>query len=209
MPAGILPTFEITASSPNSVCAAASADVTCRRCGISRTTLRLWLRRYRLEDETGLVGRSRRPKRSPRQKVFAEQRDQILSLRRERNLGARRIQIELRLRHEFELSITSVQKTPEKASGAPLRKPRRSPAPKRYSRPIPGDRVQMDTMKIVPGVYQYTAVDDCTRFDLAMAALWQSRKENNGPSAAVAADRPMGANLMLGAQKARTKLKTK
>jgi transposase InsO family protein len=141
-----------------------SAGVTCRRCGISRPTLRLWLRRFRLEGEAGLVGRSRRPKHSPRQKVFAAQRDQILSLRRERNLGARRIQSELRLRHEIELSITSVQKILDNASVAPLRKPRRSPVPKRYSRPIPGDRVQMDTMKIVPGVYQYTAVDDCTRF---------------------------------------------
>ena len=35
---------------------------------------------------------------------------------------------------------------------------------KRYSKPIPGDRVQIDTCKIAPGIYQYTAVDDCTRW---------------------------------------------
>ena len=29
---------------------------------------------------------------------------------------------------------------------------------------IPGDRVQLDTCKIAPGYYQYTAVDDCTRY---------------------------------------------
>ncbi len=34
----------------------------------------------------------------------------------------------------------------------------------RYERPVPGDRVQMDTCKIGPGVYQYTSVDDCTRY---------------------------------------------
>lgn len=34
----------------------------------------------------------------------------------------------------------------------------------RYERLIPGDRVQMDTCKIGPGIYQYTAVDDCTRY---------------------------------------------
>lgn len=29
---------------------------------------------------------------------------------------------------------------------------------------MPGDRVQMDVCKIKPGLYQYTAVDDCTRY---------------------------------------------
>lgn len=32
------------------------------------------------------------------------------------------------------------------------------------ARLIPGDRVQLDTCKIAPGCYQYTAVDDCTRY---------------------------------------------
>lgn len=27
-----------------------------------------------------------------------------------------------------------------------------------------GDRVQMDTCKVAPGIYQYTAADDCTRY---------------------------------------------
>ena len=31
-------------------------------------------------------------------------------------------------------------------------------------RPITGDRVQMDTCKIGPGLYQYTSIDDCTRY---------------------------------------------
>jgi Integrase core domain. len=34
----------------------------------------------------------------------------------------------------------------------------------RYNRPIPGDRVQMDVCKIAPRIYQYTAIDDCSRF---------------------------------------------
>lgn len=37
---------------------------------------------------------------------------------------------------------------------------------KRYSRPVPGDRVQMDTCKIGPGLYQYTAIDDCSRWQV-------------------------------------------
>ncbi len=37
---------------------------------------------------------------------------------------------------------------------------------KRYDRPVPGDRVQMDTCKIRPGLYQYTAIDDCSRWQV-------------------------------------------
>ncbi len=35
---------------------------------------------------------------------------------------------------------------------------------KRYEKSIPGERVQMDTMKIGEGLYKYTAVDGCSRF---------------------------------------------
>ena len=35
---------------------------------------------------------------------------------------------------------------------------------KRYSRPVPGGRVQMDVCKIAPALYQYTAIDDCSRW---------------------------------------------
>lgn len=34
----------------------------------------------------------------------------------------------------------------------------------RYERSIPGERVQMDTTKIASGIYQFTAVDDCSRY---------------------------------------------
>ena len=49
-------------------------------------------------------------------------------------------------------------------------------SPKRYSRPIPGDRIQTDTMKVAPGVYQYTAVDDCSRF--RVLAVYSRRTAN-------------------------------
>lgn len=64
----------------------------------------------------------------------------------------------------MELSITSIQKVLAGAAVPPLRKPRRSHPAKRHARPVPGDRVQMDTMKVAPAVYQYTAIDDCSRF---------------------------------------------
>jgi hypothetical protein len=41
----------------------------------------------------------------------------------------------------------------------------------RYSRPVPGERVQMDVCKIGKGIFQYTAVHDCPRYRvLGMAA---------------------------------------
>ena len=73
--------------------------LTCRRCGITPPTLRKWLRRSEEQGEAGLVSQSRRPQHSPKQKVFAQEEDWSIELRRERNLGARRIQQELRRLH--------------------------------------------------------------------------------------------------------------
>jgi transposase InsO family protein len=144
------------------------AGLVCRRCGISRPTLRKWLTRFRANGEGGLVAQSQRPKHVSNQKLFRKDRVLILKLRRQRNLGARRIQTELRLHHEIDLSITAIQKVLKQANVTPLVKSRRVAKPKRFSRPIPGDRVQMDTMKVTAGVYQYTAVDDCSRFVLGV-----------------------------------------
>ena len=41
------------------------AGLTCRRCGISRPTLRKWWRRYQAQGGTGLQSVSRRPHSSP------------------------------------------------------------------------------------------------------------------------------------------------
>lgn len=137
--------------------------MTCRRCGISRPTLRKWVQRFELHGLEGLESRSSRPKSSPRRKVDDQLRRTILDLRASKNIGARRIQIELGLDGTW-LSRTTIQKTLDHADVKPLRRPRRTAQPKRYERPIPGDRVQLDTMKLARGVYQYTAIDDCTRF---------------------------------------------
>ena len=49
------------------------AGLVCRRCGISRPTLRKWWRRFQSEGEAGLIEKSRRPHRFAAQKVFADQ----------------------------------------------------------------------------------------------------------------------------------------
>lgn len=46
-----------------------NAGLVCRRCGISRPTLRKWLRRYEESGIDGLHDKSRKPLRSPNKKV--------------------------------------------------------------------------------------------------------------------------------------------
>jgi transposase InsO family protein len=146
----------------------ADAGVVCRRFGISRPTLRKWLRRYDADGEAGLEERSRRPRSSPATKVSTEVEQQILSLRRERRLGVKRIRAELRRLHSMSLSAAVIHKVlvRHELNVLPRRKRVRH-KPKRYSRPVPGDRVQMDVCKIRPGLYQFTAVDDCSRYLVA------------------------------------------
>ena len=140
------------------------AGLVCRRCGISRPTLRKWLKRYGTHGEEGLVSRSRRPQNFPNHKITEEIELWIIGLRKDQNLGARRIQNELIWLHKCKLSLASIHKVLKKYEVAPLKRPRRERRPKRYQRPIPGDRVQADTCKIRPGMYLYIAIDDCSRY---------------------------------------------
>ena len=139
------------------------AGFVCRRCGISRPTLRKWWRRFQSEGLAGLESQSRRPHNSPTVKVTAALESQILELRNSRNLGARRIQSELCRQDSISLSLASIHKVLKRNNVKPVIKFRCKKDFHRYQRPIPGDRVQMDTCKIAPSKYQYTAVDDCTR----------------------------------------------
>ncbi|MGO9138482.1 MAG: IS481 family transposase [Syntrophales bacterium] len=140
------------------------AGIVCRRCGVSRPTLRKWVRRYRESGIEGLKDRSKRPNKIPRRKVTSEYENWILDLRRNRKLGARRIQTELKRLHELSLSLSTIHKVLTRNNVQPIKRFRRKAHTKRYERPIPGDRIQMDTCKIGPRIYQYTAVDDCTRY---------------------------------------------
>ena len=144
-----------------------NAGLVCRRCGISRPTFRKWWRRYQVEGVAGLEARSRRPHRSPGRKVLAEQEELILRLRRERRLGIKRLRNELIRRHGLKLALDTIHKVLVRHGENRLERPRlRRKGTKRYSRPVPGDRVQMDTCKIRPGLYQFTAIDDCSRWQV-------------------------------------------
>jgi transposase InsO family protein len=140
------------------------AGYVCRRCGVSRPTLRKWHRRYTELGIDGLNEVSRRPHASPCSKVTEGIQELILSLRTTRNLGARRIQSELKRLHAITLSLATIHKVLVRKKANPLVTIRSKHPGRSYSRPIPGDRIQMDTKKLGPRRYQYTAVDDCTRY---------------------------------------------
>jgi len=138
--------------------------VVCLKCGISRPTLRKWWNRYQECGLKGLEEESRRPKSSPNRKVFADEERLIAELRK-RKLGHRRIQSELFRLHAVWFSTSTIHKTLHRLHQPVLNRKRAfRKVVKRYSRPVPGDRVQMDVCKIAPGLYQYTAIDDCTRY---------------------------------------------
>jgi hypothetical protein len=74
-------------------------SVVCRRCGISRPTLRKWLKRYGESGGAGLKDRSRRPRTCRPVKRTEALLQQVLDLR-QRRLGTRRGQGELLRLHD-------------------------------------------------------------------------------------------------------------
>lgn len=153
------------------------AELVCLRCGISRPTLDKWLRRYYRHGEAGLKSLSRRPGLSPRKKITPQHEQWILELRK-RRLGTRRIQNELKREYECALSRQTIHKVLTKNKVKPLVATKRvRKSFKRYEKDLPGERIQIDTCKIAPGIYQYTAVDDCTR--LRVLAIYTTRSVAN------------------------------
>jgi transposase InsO family protein len=154
-----------------------SCTQVCLQCGISRPTLRKWVERYRAAGPDGLLSESRRPHHSPTSKVSEQERAWIAEFRK-RGLGSRRIQSELKRSYDLELSRPTIEKVLQRLDPRPrlVRTFTRKGA-KRYAKEIPGERVQMDTCKIAPALYQYTAIDDCTR--IRVLALYKRRSAAN------------------------------
>ena len=97
---------------------------------------------------------------------------------RQCKLGHRRIQSELIRLHGIHLSTATIHKVLHQL-GLPQLNQKRAYRKiiKRYNRPVPGDRIQMDVCKIAPGLYQYTAIDDCTRYKVLR--LYKRRTADN------------------------------
>lgn len=115
----------------------------------------------------GLTDRSRRPHRSPSRRVFAAEGEYIVSMRKSRQLGIKRLRNELRRLHGMHLAVDTIHKVLCRHGLNRIKRPKLARKRwKHYSRPVPGDRVQIDVCKIGAGLYQYTAIDDCSRYQV-------------------------------------------
>jgi transposase InsO family protein len=145
---------------------------TCRYYGVSRPTFYKWFRRYQELGEQGLRDTSSRPHRSPNA-TRAEVIGRIVYLRQHYHFGPHKISMYLRRYHDIELSPSGIWRILKRLDMSRLpasqRYRRHVDRWKRYEKPLPGHRVQIDVKFIAPlrGLrkkhYQFTAIDDCTR----------------------------------------------
>jgi transposase InsO family protein len=145
---------------------------TCRYFGISRPTFYKWLRQYEEFGEEGLRDRSSRPKYCPHE-TTSEVVGKIMYLRQSYHFGPHKISMYLKRYHDVEISRSGVWRILHRLDlgrlPASQRYKRYDRRWKRYEKPMPGHRVQVDVKFIepLPGArkkhYQYTAIDDCTR----------------------------------------------
>ena len=150
-----------------------NVSMTCRYFGIRRQAFYKWLRRYEEQGVEGSRDRSRRPRVIPHQtKPEVVEQDRLpapaLPLRtsQDRDVSAKRY-------HDIEVSPSGVWRILKRLDMSRLpasqRYRRHVDRWKRYEKPLPGHRVQIDVKFIAPlqgsrkKHYQFTAIDDCTR----------------------------------------------
>ena len=109
----------------------------CRHFGVSRPCFYKWQQRYEEHGEAGLCDRPTRPHRSPRS-TPADVVSKVLYLRQNYHFGPGKISHYLKRHHEVAVATSTVHRILQRHG---LER-------------IPGTRKRM---------YQYTAIDDCTR----------------------------------------------
>lgn len=151
---------------------------TARHFRVTRQSVHRWIARY---DDTleSLMDRSKRPHHHPNQHTNQEVR-QILSVwYHNKNLGLVCIWVKLRQNFGYKRTVTALYRLLRREGVIPPPSKKRRRKPKPYE-PIlvPGERIQID-VKYVPrkclvgslarkNLYQYTAVDECTRWRYAL-----------------------------------------
>lgn len=136
------------------------------RYGVSARTVRRWRNRWRDAGLQGLVPRypSRRPGR-----LRPEVVELMVHARRELRYGASRTRLWLLRVHQVRIAMGTIQRV-FRDLGLPRLRRTRKRAPRQlklFERPEPGDCVQLDVKFVkIAGrwAFQYTALDDCTRF---------------------------------------------
>ncbi len=138
-----------------------------------RSTFYRWKQKYDNEGRSGLYRKKPVADNHPR-KTFPEVVKKILELRTDYQLGSLRITYYLDRYHGIKISESTVTRV-LRAHGVnqlPKRAPRRALHTKRYAKKVPGHHVQLDVkflrLKDIERnsvkQYQYTAIDDATRY---------------------------------------------
>jgi transposase InsO family protein len=145
---------------------------TCRYYGISRQVYYKWRRRYEEDGLAGLSDRSRAAHHRPNA-THTEVVGKIIHLRQHYHFGPQKISMYLKRYHDIDVSTSGVWRILKRLGLNRLpssqRYKRHSERWKRYEKPEPGHRVQIDVKFIAPlkgsrkRYYQFTAIDDCTR----------------------------------------------
>ncbi|MFF5085573.1 IS481 family transposase [Actinoplanes sp. NPDC000266] len=164
---------------------------TCRYYGISRPTYYKWLRRYQDEGLVGLRDRSSAPHHCPTA-THADIVNKIVYLRQNYHFGPVKIQMYLKRYHDITITSSAIYNILVRLGlnrlPASQRYKSREKRWKRYEKPLPGNRIQIDVKFIEPiglptnpstgkapisgqlpkqrrraKYYQFTAIDDCTR----------------------------------------------
>ncbi len=137
-----------------------------RRFGVSVRTIRRWRVRWRLGSLEGLVPRY--PRRRGR-RVTPRVIELIGQARRDLGYGAARTQLWLRRVHEVRVAMGTIQRI-FRDLGIPYLRRVRKRVPRQmklFEKAEPGESVQVDVKFVkIAGrwAFQYTALDDCTRF---------------------------------------------
>ncbi len=149
-----------------------NVSMTCRYFGITRQAFYKWLRRYEEQGLDGLRDRSRAPHVIPHA-TKPEVVGKIVYLRQHYHFGPHKISMYLARYHDVQISPSGVWRILKRLDMSRLpasqRYKRHVDRWKRYEKPLPGHRVQVDVKFIAPlkGTrrkhYQFTAIDDCTR----------------------------------------------
>lgn len=143
---------------------------TCRYFGISRGTFYLWYHRYMSLGVEGLKNKSSRPHKIKRW-LPKDVRETIIQLRLQRKYGPNRMLYYVKHRYNWFVSSQTIwQLYKEHGLNRLKYKKQWQRYPQHYSRALPGDQVQIDVKFLEKTAfagkryYQFTAIDDCTRF---------------------------------------------
>lgn len=151
-----------------------------RRFNVSRASVYRWRKRYDGSAQS-LTDLSRRPHSNPKQHTADELKLIFDMRRRNPHLGLVVFWVKLKQRG-YSRSITSLWRVLKRLNALPVKPPNPKYIPKPYEKmSFPGERVQVD-VKVVPlacivpdkdglreRYYQYTAIDEYSRFRFIMA----------------------------------------